>query len=77
MVSQFSSNGFILENVSHIPKDRNKMGLIGNMSVEENIVLKATDTPAFSDGHGFRLKKKAIHNYALEMQKNTIFVVLR
>ena len=39
-VAQFTPNGFILESVSHIPEDRNKMGLIGDMSVQENIVLK-------------------------------------
>ena len=68
-VAQFTPNGFILENVSHIPEDRNKMGLIGDMSVADNIVLKSTDTAAFSSGKGFFLKKKAIRQYALEMQK--------
>ena len=68
-VAQFTPNGFILEKVSHIPEDRNKMGLIGNMSVKDNIVLKSTDTPEFSKGHGAYLKKKAIRDYALEMQK--------
>lgn len=68
-VAKFTPNGFILENVSHIPEDRNKMGLIGNMSVKDNIVLKTTDSPQFSDGHGFHLKKKAIRDYALKMQE--------
>ncbi len=68
-VAQFTPNGFILENVSHIPEDRNKMGLIGNMSVKDNIVLKATDSPEFSDGRGLHLKKKAIRAYALKMQE--------
>ena len=68
-VAQFTPNGFILENVSHIPEDRNKMGLIGDMSVADNIVLKSTDTAAFSSGKGFFLKKKAIRQYALDMQK--------
>lgn len=68
-VAQFTPNGFILENVSHIPEDRNKMGLVGNMTVAENVVLKSTEDPRFSAGHGFRLKKKAIREYAEEMQK--------
>nr|WP_325194715.1 ABC transporter ATP-binding protein [uncultured Oscillibacter sp.] len=68
-VAQFTPNGFILENVSHIPEDRNKMGLIGNMSVMDNIVLKSTDTPQFSDARGMHLKKKAIRQYALKMQE--------
>ena len=68
-VAQFTPNGFILENVSHIPEDRNKMGLIGNMSVKDNIVLKATDSPEFSSAKGYLLKKKAIRDYALKMQE--------
>ena len=67
-VAQFTPNGFILENVSHIPEDRNKMGL-GEMSVKDNIVLKTTETQAFSSAGGLVLKKKAIRDYALEMQK--------
>jgi len=68
-VARFTPNGFILENVSHIPEDRNKMGLIGNMSVQDNLVLKSTEEARFSDGHGLHLKKKAIHDYALGMQE--------
>ncbi|WP_312940803.1 ABC transporter ATP-binding protein [Oscillibacter sp.] len=68
-VARFTPNGFILENVSHIPEDRNKMGLIGNMSVQDNLVLKNTEESRFSDGHGLHLKKKAIHDYALGMQE--------
>lgn len=65
----YTPQGFIDNCVAHIPEDRNKMGLIPNMSVQDNIVLKSTRTPAFSQGHGMHLKKKAIHAYALEMQK--------
>lgn len=57
-VAQFTPNGFILENVSHIPEDRNKMGLIGNMSVKDNIVLKATDSPEFSSAKGLLAEEK-------------------
>ena len=39
------------------------------MSVEENLVLKATEDDRFSNGKGFFLKKKAIHDYALKLQK--------
>ena len=45
------------------------MGLIGNMSVQENIVLKSTDSPQFSSAHGFHLKKKAIREYAEKMRE--------
>ena len=68
-VARFDPNGFIQENVSHIPEDRNKAGLVGNMSVSDNLVLKTTKDPRFSDANGLHLKKKAIRNYALEMQK--------
>ena len=68
-VAQFAPNGFILSNVSHVPEDRNKMGLVGNMTVEENLVLKATEEPRFSYAHGALLKKKAIRKFALELQK--------
>lgn len=65
----FDPQGFIDNNVAHIPEDRNKMGLIPNMSVQENIVLKSTLSPQFSAGHGAYLRKKAIHEYAVRMQK--------
>lgn len=68
-VEKFLPKTFIDAKVSNIPEDRNKMGLVGNMTVEENLVLKATDKPAFSKLKGFFLKKKEIHAYALEMQK--------
>ena len=45
------------------------MGLIGEMSVKDNIVLNSTDTPEFSGGRGFILKKRAIRDYALKMQE--------
>ncbi len=68
-VVTYDPNGFILKNVAHIPEDRNKAGLIGNMSVEDNLVLKLTKDSRFSDGKGFRLKWKAVHDYALALQK--------
>lgn len=72
-VSRFAPNGFILSHVSHVPEDRNKMGLIGNMTVRENLILKATEEARFSYGHGALLKNKAITKFALEMkEKNDI-----
>ncbi|SFP26156.1 nucleoside ABC transporter ATP-binding protein [Oscillibacter sp. PC13] len=68
-VAKFTPNGFILENVSHIPEDRNKMGLIGDMSVKDNIVLKSTEAPKFSQAGGLRLKKKEIREYAEQMRE--------
>ena len=68
-VAKFMPQAFILEGVSHIPEDRNKMGLVGDMSVKENLVLKSTGDSRFSLGHGLFLKKKAIRDYALEFQE--------
>ena len=65
----FDPSGFIKEGVSHVPEDRNLQGLIGDMSIAENLVLKNTDTPEFSSGKGMLLKKKAIGGYAAEMAK--------
>lgn len=68
-VARFDPNGFIQENVAHIPEDRNKAGLVGNMSVADNLVLKSTRDKRFSDGNGLHLKKKAISVYAREMRQ--------
>lgn len=68
-VSKFLPENFIKSNISHIPEDRNKMGLIGNMTIEENIVLKSTEKPEFSLGKGLFLKKKAITEYANKMKE--------
>jgi simple sugar transport system ATP-binding protein len=68
-VAVFAPQGFIDNKVAHIPEDRNKMGLIANMTVKDNIVLKSTLSPQFSSGHGAHLRKKAIHDYALKMQE--------
>lgn len=68
-IEAFSPLGFIKSKVAHIPEDRNRMGLIGNMSVTENIVMKRTDEDAFSKGKGLFLDKRAMREYTLEMQK--------
>ena len=60
---------FIQAKVSHIPEDRNKMGLIGDMSIRENLVLKDTQCAKYSFKKGLKLKKKAITSHALEMEK--------
>jgi simple sugar transport system ATP-binding protein len=68
-ISVFAPQGFIDNKVAHIPEDRNKMGLIPNMSVQDNIVLKSTLSPEFSSAHGAYLKKKAMRDYSLKMQQ--------
>ena len=66
-VAVFDPNGFIERGVSHVPEDRNAQGLVGDMSIAENLVLKVTDSPRFSKGKGLLLDKKTINKYAEEM----------
>ena len=66
-VAVFDPNGFIECGVSHVPEDRNAQGLVGDMSIAENLVLKVTDSPRFSKGKGLLLDKNTINKYAEEM----------
>lgn len=66
-VAVFDPHSFITDGVSHVPEDRNAQGLVGDMSIAENLVLKETDSPKFSQGKGLRLNKRAIHDYAEEI----------
>lgn len=69
----YSPQSFIDEGIADIPEDRNRMGLVGDMTIAENLVLKKTDTDRFSIGHGAWLKDDAIHEFAEEMrEKNDI-----
>ena len=66
-VAVFDPNNFITGGVAHVPEDRNLQGLIGDMTVSENLVLKATRDARFSKGRGLLLRKKAIRQYAESM----------
>ncbi|WP_242832401.1 ABC transporter ATP-binding protein [Desulfosporosinus orientis] len=63
-ISNFGSLEFITSGVSHVPEDRNKMGLVGDMSISENLVLKSIESEQFSYFRGLKLKKKNIDAYA-------------
>ena len=63
-VSLFDPNFFIGQSVSHIPEDRNKMGLIGGMTIKENLMMKKETTPEFSQAHGWKLNKDAIKKHS-------------
>jgi ABC-type uncharacterized transport system ATPase subunit len=63
-IARYSPKYFIDAHVSHIPEDRNKMGLIGNMSVKENLMLKNLEKTQISLGKGFFLKKGAMKKHA-------------
>ena len=62
----FDPFDFIENGVAHVPEDRNLQGLIGDMSIADNLVLKSTETDRFSRGKGMLLNKKAINAYAEE-----------
>lgn len=66
-VGLFDPSAFIAGHVSHVPEDRNAQGLVGNMTVADNLVLKATTEDRFSALHGLFLKKGSIRNYAKEL----------
>lgn len=62
-VSKYDPLNFIFSGVAHVPEDRNLQGLIGDMSVADNLVLKSAELPTFSKGRGWMLKKKDILVY--------------
>ena len=56
----------ILENkVAHIPEDRHKMGMIKDMTIEENLILMSYDKAPYSN-HGF-LDWKFIEKHSKEL----------
>lgn len=68
-ISDFSPQQFINRGIAHIPEDRNLQGLIGDMSIAENLILKTSEEERFSVKHGFFLKKKEIQKHADSMAK--------
>ncbi len=66
-VAAFDPLLFIRKGTAHVPEDRNLQGLLSDMSIADNIVLKRTESPRFSAGNGLFLKKRAISEYAREM----------
>lgn len=68
-VSHFSPARFIAEKISHIPEDRNKMGLIGRLSVQDNLLLKSLASPRFAYAGGWLLRRRAMARHAREIQQ--------
>ncbi|MBQ6321900.1 MAG: ABC transporter ATP-binding protein [Lachnospiraceae bacterium] len=66
-VGTFDPNFFITEGTAHVPEDRNLQGLVPDMSISDNLVLKSTEKPEFSLGKGLFLKKQSISAYAKKM----------
>lgn len=63
-----SPRQMVAQGVARIPEDRHAEGLVGDMSVSENVVSEAYLTPAFSH-HGFIDWKKA-REFALKIIKD-------
>ena len=57
----------IQEHTGHIPEDRVLQGLVGDMSISENLILKDSGDGRFSKAGGLFLKKKDISRYAEDM----------
>ncbi|WP_246824676.1 ABC transporter ATP-binding protein [Olsenella sp. HMSC062G07] len=68
-IALFSPQAFIEAGIGNIPEDRNKMGLVGDMTVAENLVLKQTGSERFSAGRGAWLKMDAIQRFADELRE--------
>ena len=69
----FDPVDFITAGLGNVPEDRNKMGLVGDMTIADNLILKETESDRFSYGHGAWLKSLAIQSHAEEMRiKNDI-----
>jgi simple sugar transport system ATP-binding protein len=72
-IGLFSPSSFIERGLGNIPEDRNKMGLVGDMTIADNLILKLTTSDRFSYGHGAWLKTAAIQEFAEDMrEKNDI-----
>ena len=63
-IGVFDPSEFISGHVGHVPEDRNQQGLVGDMSVSDNLILKTTDDKRFSVLNGMLLKKNAIRKYS-------------
>lgn len=63
-IALFSPVNFIGQGVSHVPEDRNKMGLVGPMSIYENLLLKSETDSKFGSGNGLLLNWNAIKAHA-------------
>lgn len=68
-IKKFTPKAFMNHNISHIPEDRNKMGLIGNMTVKENLLLKQLHSQTLSHGKGWMLRRKNMVDEAKRLKE--------
>ena len=64
-ITNQSSRRFIEGGVSHVPGDRLGMGLAGNLSISDNLIMKAYRTPPIASGP--MLAPKAIIQFAQKL----------
>lgn len=69
LANNYKVKDFIDKGVAHIPEDRNKMGLIGNLSIKDNMVLKDLGDTRFSKFNGLFLLEKNIRDYVSKMKE--------
>ena len=65
--SVLNAKDFIECGVAHIPEDRNRMGLIGEMSICDNLVLKNLHLRPYSSLRGWKINHKAIRRHAADL----------
>lgn len=68
-VITFNAKRFIDAGVSHVPEYRNKMGLIGDMSITSNLILKSEEDPKFAKYGGWMTDAKSARGYAEEQKE--------
>ena len=69
LVTEFSPHFFIGKGIAHIPEDRNKMGLVGDMSVQENLILKNPPVKGVTSHKGWSYHLKYVANNSEELRK--------
>jgi ABC-type uncharacterized transport system ATPase subunit len=62
-ISIFDPMMIIEKGVSHIPEDRNRMGLVGDMTIKENLIMKGGKRHGFTSHNGLTFNKKNIHTF--------------
>ena len=61
-VSSFNPKNFMNEGIAYIPEDRNNDGLVGDMSVWENVFMTETNKKNITSNFGWINEKKCIEN---------------
>jgi len=63
----YDPHELLMDKVAHISEDRKHQGLVTEMSVAENLILRSASEKRFSGRFGLRLKDREIKKYAESM----------